>query len=251
MSKSKDALGKALEKELGIKKREEFDGLEDLTDKVIKENDEQDLNIRPWLRDDNPEREFAKARFDSLSTKLREHISRFNLDYSVEEVLKEIPVYHYDLIPNTKSAIRTNVDKLYTRLTVSQIVNIVSETGSFSEIWDTYKIIGKDNFFKWMHRYPEFLYLMLVAKENFRIYAWKLNPDIKRNAIKAIADAISGNRKEIYKIVTEDEDGNKTKQISERTMAPPKWVIEKALGLDIEASEEKRGPQVTELTLEE
>lgn len=223
--------------------KESINEVEERLDKVNSDNEEPNQtnasNYKPWNDKDSKFYDKAQERMDELPIDVREHVSAFNLDaVSAEKILEQIPI---EIRGKSK----------YTRLNIQQMYDIVSKTGQYKFIYDEFDIITRSCLSGWLKKYPEFLYLMLKAKENFRKSNWEVNPDLERKAVEALDDAVSGRRQRVQKIITEDEEGNKRKKIIQTDKPPAKWAIEKIIGDEENRTDGGGKNQVTELTLEE
>ncbi len=200
-------------------------------------------NYYPWNDPTNEHHLYAKERLASFPANIRERITRFDLSGSADDIISQIPVDYGD----------KQKRYVYDRLTVQKLYDIISNVGIYKFLWvDKSEIVITATFFRsWMKSYPEFLWLMLKAKENFRLYNWEVNPDLKIMAINAFKEGLAGKRKESWNQIEIDKDGQPfIAKRSERFMPPPKWMIEVMLGINKEAKIESGKNQITELTLE-
>lgn len=197
------------------------------------------FDYKPWNDKENEYRDKAIKRLSELTSLTREKVTSFDFSLDANKVIQQIPVDYKT----------SNVSK-YNRVTVQKVYDIVSATGRERPVYDEYDLVTRPTLMRWKHRYPEFLWLMLKARENFRLYQWEVNPELKRLAIQALYDALSGKRTETWRTAMQGEDGKKVAKVNKRTAPPPKWAIELILGLYDDKSRSGGKNQVTELTLE-
>lgn len=195
------------------------------------------VNEKPWLDSRNDYQEKALERLSELPSRISERVTDYNFDLDAEEVIKQIPI---DSGGKSK----------YNRQNVQQIYDIISATGLEKMVFDEYDIIALNTLTKWKRRYPDFLWLVLKAKENFRLQQWEVNPDLRVKAVSALRRALEGKRRERWNIVMQDEEGKKSFKSSERKAPTPKWVIELVLGLRENETDGGGKNQITELNLE-
>jgi hypothetical protein len=136
-------------------------------------------------------------------------------------------------VPKGKGPGRTSK---YTPECVEQICSAIARTGSDRAGWEAGSI-GKDAFYTWLKKYPEFSELILSAKSEYRATCPEA---LIRQANKAFSDYLFGR---MEKVITTRRTGStpmgayEEEKVQRVPVGIPRWAIERVLGGPIDEFE--------------